>query len=221
MKRLLSVAFFSLTGLLLNAQQNTFGIRTGLGRSTLKTDYAGSDSDFVSKGKILAYVSVFLEHKIDPHFALQGELGISNVGGRNSWYQDQDFNDYKIVNAISIGRINVPLMAKYYFNEKMNINAGVNLALNIEAESKYRTNGYNGLELFANLLYETENIKTYVKTFEANPFLGAEFHFNDRLFLDARYVFGVYNVGKNIHGEGFETLKNSFLQVGIGFKIKK
>jgi len=222
MKKLLSVSLISLIGISLNAQKNTVGIRAGVGRSTLKTDYADSDFDFSSKGMITAHVAIFLEHKLNQNFALQAELGFARAGGRNSWgYQEDEFSDYTIVNAISLGKLNIPLMAKYYFNEKFNVNAGVNMAFVVAAESKYRTNGKDGFELYLNLLSETEDIKKKVKIFEVNPFLGVEFHLSKKIFIDGRYIFGVSDIAKNSNGEGYNMLKSSSLQIGIGFKFNK
>ncbi|MFZ4928787.1 porin family protein [Chryseobacterium sp. Mn2064] len=222
MKKLLSIIFISLIPMSLHAQKNTIGIRAGVGRSTLKTDYADSDFDFSSKGMITAHVAVFLEHKLNENFALQTEFGFARAGGRNSWsYQPNEFRDYDITNAISLGKFNIPLMAKYYFNERFNINAGANMAFVIAAESKYRTNGKDGFELYSNLLREAEDIKKNVKTFEINPFLGLEFHLSKKIFIDGRYIFGVSNIAKNTNGEGYNTLKSSLLQIGMGFKFNK
>ncbi|MDR6462403.1 porin family protein [Chryseobacterium sediminis] len=222
MKKLLSLTLISLIGISLSAQKNTVGIRAGIGRSTLKTEYADSDSDFLSKGMITAHVAIFLEHKLNQNFALQTELGFARAGGRNSWdYQADEFHDYTIINAISLGKLNIPLMAKYYFNEKFNINVGANMAFVVAAESKYKTSGKDGFELYLNLLREAEDIKKKVKTFEINPFLGVEFHLNNKIFIDGRYIFGVSDIAKNSNGEGYNMLKSSSLQIGIGFKFNK
>ncbi|NIF04974.1 PorT family protein [Chryseobacterium sp. Tr-659] len=222
MKKLLPIALISLIGINLNAQKNTVGIRTGVGRSTLQTDYADSDFDFSSKGIITAHVAIFLEHKLNENFALQTELGFARAGGRNRWnYQVDESRNYDIVNAISLGKLNIPLMAKYYFNENFNINAGANLAFVVAAESKYRTNGKDGLELYTNLLREAEDIKKKIKTFEVNPFLGVEFHLSKKIFIDGRYIFGISDISKNNNGEGYNKLKSSSFQIGIGFKFNK
>ncbi|MGH1517395.1 porin family protein [Chryseobacterium sp. JK1] len=222
MKKLLSITVISLIGMSLHAQKNTVGIRAGVGRSTLKTDYADSDFDFSSKGMITAHVAVFLEHQFNENLALQTELGFARAGGRNSWnYQVDEFRNYDVTNAISLGKLNIPLMVKYYFNEKLNINAGANMAFVVAAESKYRTNGKDGFELYTNLLRESEDIKKNVKTFEVNPFFGVEFHLSKKIFIDGRYIFGVSNIAKNMNGEGYNTLKSNSLQIGIGFKFNK
>ncbi len=222
MKKLLPIALIPLLGMNLNAQKNTVGIRAGIGRSTLQTDYADSDFDFSSKGIITAHVAVFLEHKLNKNFALQTELGFARAGGRNSWnYQADEFQNYDIVNAISLGKLSVPLMVKYYFNEKFNINAGANLAFVVAAESKYRTNGKDGLELYTNLLREAEDSKKKIKSFEINPFLGVEFHLSKKIFIDGRYIFGVSDIAKKSNGEGYKMLKSSSFQIGIGFKLNK
>jgi len=214
MKKLLFLSFYSLIGIHLNAQENTLGIKTGLGRSTLKTDYAGSDSYFDSKGKLSAYVAVFAEHKLNENWALQGEIGLSIVGGRNVFYKDGHSEN---VNAITLGKLNIPLMIKYYFNEKVNVNAGIAPSFILETMSKDRNNG----KIFSNIFGDEIDIKKYVKVFEVNPFVGIEFYLSKKIFLDARYTFGIYNIGKEFQGEGFDVLKSSSLQFGVGFKFKK
>lgn len=207
----------------MNAQQTTIGLRTGLGRSTLKTDYADRDSKMNSKANAIAHVAVFVEHKLNEKLAVQAELGLSNSGGRNIWNADIEdtFGNYKVVNSVYLGKLNLPLMAKYYFTKDFNINGGVNFAVIGETESKYRTRGHKGAGVLLDFVGGTEEIGEYVKKFEVNPFLGAEVHLSKKLFIDARYIFGVSNVGKNINNEGFNVLKASSLHIGIGFKIFK
>lgn len=214
MKKFLLLILHLLIGINLNAQENIFGIRTGIGRSTLKMDYAGSDSDFVSKGKLSFYLAAFAEHKIARNFALQGEVSISSTGGRNTFYDDEGS---KNTNAITLGKLSIPLMLKYYCNQRFSINGGVIPSFILETISENRNNG----KLFSTLLGDSIDIKNDVKVFELNPFLGVEFHISRKIFLDARYIFGIYDIAKNNKDSGFDSLKNSYLQVGVGFKIKK
>lgn len=214
MKKLLLLILHLLVGINLNAQENTFGIRTGIGRSTLKTDYAGSDSDFVSKGKLSFHLAVFAEHKLSNHLALQGEISISTTGGRNNFYDD---DSSKNTNAITLGKLSIPLMLTYYCIQRFSINGGIIPSFILETMSEDRNNE----KFFSTLLGDSINIKNDVKVFELNPFLGVEFHISRKIFLDARYIFGIYDIAKNNKDSGFDSLKNSYLQVGVGFKIKK
>lgn len=211
MKKKLLLILYLLIGINLSAQENTFGIRTGIGRSTLKTDYAGSDSDFISKGKLSFHLAFFVEHKLSNHLALQGEVSISSTGGRNTFYDDGSKN----TNAITLGKLSIPLMLKYYCNQQLSINGGIIPGFILETISKDRNNG----KLFSTLLGDSIDIKNDVKVFELNPFLGVEFNVSRKIFFDARYVFGVYDIAKNRKDSRFDSLKNSYLQVGIGFKI--
>jgi hypothetical protein len=223
MKKIYSLSLFLLIGMGIHAQNTTIGLRTGLGRSTLKTDYADRDTKMNSKANAVAHVAVFVEHKLNNNLALQVELGLSNSGGRNIWNANTEdsFGNYKVVNSIYLGKLNLPLMVKYYFTEDFNINGGVNFAIIGETESKYRTRGHKGAGVLLDFFGGKEEIGSYVKKFEVNPFLGVEFHVSKKIFIDGRYIFGVSNVGKNISNEGFNVLKSSSLHIGIGFKIFK
>lgn len=48
------------------------------------------------------------------------------------------------------------------------------------------------------------------------PFLGVEYALENGLFFDARYSLGVSNLSNDNSGG---TIKNSFAQVGVGFKF--
>ena len=63
----------------------------------------------------------------------------------------------------------------------------------------------------------TEDIKDETKSLNLAPFIGAEYQLPNGMFFDARYNIGVTNLVKD--PEGDESAKNSFFQIGLGYKF--
>ncbi|WP_276834143.1 MlaD family protein, partial [Chryseobacterium cucumeris] len=60
------------------------------------------------------------------------------------------------------------------------------------------------------------DIKKDIKSLNLAPFLGVEYMLENGLFFDARYSLGVSNLSNDNSGG---SVKNSFAQVGVGFKF--
>lgn len=226
MKKLLLGAVVLLGMTAVNAQETKFGVKAGYAMSTLKTELYDSEGvEMNSKMKSTFYVAGLVEHKMNDQFALQAELGYAPLGGKfNTTFKDEDGYEVTLSNKVNLGTIYMPLMAKYYFTEFMNVHAGVNLQYTISAKMKSGTNfGDDSLGLgdWAEDMFNSEvDIKKYVKPFSVSPFIGVEYNLENGMFFDARYNLGVMNIAKN-NGDDtmFSSTKNSFLQVGLGFKF--
>jgi opacity protein-like surface antigen len=58
------------------------------------------------------------------------------------------------------------------------------------------------------------DFKENVNTFNIAPLIGLEYNLENKMFVDARYNFGISNISKIASKETI-----SFLQVGIGYKF--
>ncbi|PQA91963.1 hypothetical protein B0A69_16200 [Chryseobacterium shigense] len=222
MRKFLFTVSVILSGTSLNAQKLKIGIKGSLGRTALETVFADDPHlHFESKGRLAIRVSGIVEYYLNNRWAVQGEIAPSLLGGR--FIYDEDGTE--MINKIRLQTLNFPVMVKYYPFQKLNIHAGADFGFLIEAESGVSRNVDHGLfiggDFFQDLLSGKTDLGHNIKTFSVNPFVGVEYNLNNGLFMDARYTFGLYDIAKNKHGEGFETLKNSYLLMGIGYKFKK
>ncbi len=123
----------------------------------------------------------------------------------------------KVRNKTTFGTVLIPVSAKYFISENFSVSAGASFGLILSAKSKTVADVSFGLVPGFELSGSDESdIKDQVNTLNIAPFLGVEYAFENGLFIDARYNYGVSNLAKD-SGDG--KLTNSFLQVGVGFKF--
>ncbi|WP_262147914.1 porin family protein [Chryseobacterium foetidum] len=218
MKKLLLIASFAILGTTAaNAQSVKFGPKAGYSLSTLKLKGDGQSEKFDAKSTF--YAGAFVEYKINDKFGIQGEVLYSPLGGK----QEESFTVTEMgvtVNAtakseIKFGMVQIPVSAKYFATENLAFGLGLNVGIVTMAEAEYSVTA-SGMGQSASES-GTEDIKDEVNSLNLAPFIGAEYTLNNGLFFDARYNLGVSNMIKN--PEGNETLKNSFFQIGVGFKF--
>lgn len=219
MKKLLLIATVALLGnVAVNAQETRFGVKAGYSLSTLKyeNDFGKGNSDPVHT----FYVGGMVEHKISDKFGLQGELLYSPLGGKTV-IQEEDAEDpgnfFSLKSKTTLGTLLIPVSAKYFISENFSVSAGASFGIILSAKEKTVFDaGINlpGLEIGGS---DEVDIKDQTNTLNIAPFVGAEYMLENGLFFDARYNLGVSNLIKN--PEYNATSKNSFFQVGVGFKF--
>lgn len=218
MKKLLLIASFALLGTTAaNAQEFRFGPKAGYSLSMLKAEGSGESYKFDSKSTF--YAGGFAEYKFNDKFAVQGEVLYSELGGK----QEESLNITEMGVTITgtaktdlkFGMVQIPVSAKYFATENLAFGLGLNVGIVTTAETEYSVSGSAGGQSASQS--GTEDIKDEVNSLNLAPFIGAEYTLNNGLFFDARYNLGVSNMIKN--PEGNETLKNSFFQIGVGFKF--
>ena len=217
MKKLLLVGAVALFGAM-NAQEVKFGAKAGYSLSTLKIDADGESFDYDAKSTF--YVGGLVEYKLNDKFALQGELLYSPLGGKNKTSSSQTLPlvgtvSYTEEDEVKFGTLQIPVSAKYYVTESLALGAGLNFGIITSAKSEYNYS-YNGGGINESES-GSEDIKDYTKSLNLAPFIGAEYNLTNGLFFDARYNIGV----SNLADESGVDMKNSFLQVGIGYKFGK
>jgi len=221
MKKSLFTALLLLSGAGIYGQTFNFGIKGSFGRTSLEPTFQNPDFNFESKGRLAIRIAGFAEYQFDEKLAVQAEVAPTVLGGK---YEYQ-YEEIEMINKINMKTLNFPLLFKYYPVRNFNLNAGADLGFLIEAESAVSRNSDHKLflagDLVQNLFSEKKDIKDHLKTFSVNPFAGAEYHLNNGMFLDVRYTFGVYNMVKKESQQDFNSLKNSYLLIGVGYKIKK
>ena len=153
-----------------------FGVKAGLNNS----NFTG-DADTNSKTGF--YVGGFMDYGITANFHLQPELLYSMEGA------DDD---------LGVSYLKVPIMAKYYVIEGLNLQAGPYLGFKVATENDDFDKELNG--------------------FDFGIGAGAAYDLPIGLFFDARYNIGLQNINKNDADPSLDT-KNTVIQVGVGYKF--
>lgn len=208
MKKLNLILFIFLFGAV--SAQTHFGAKAGYISSTLKwgasNDTFWEDySDFDSKSYF--YVGGFAEHFLSEKFAIQGELIYTEIGGKTylDLYQivgTEVVNTGKTEVKYNYPQLQIPISAKYYFIKNLAVSGGLNFGFNLNPNVEFNFVGMEDGKI--------EN----AKTLNLFPFLGAEYHFTNNIFADARYNFGT----GNIHESGVKVNAN-FFQIGLGYRF--
>ncbi|UFH32735.1 PorT family protein [Chryseobacterium sp. C-71] len=221
MKKLLLVASVVLMGGITKAQEVRFGAKAGYSLSMLKAEGEGESYKFDSKSTF--YAGGLVEYKFNDKFGIQGEVLYSPIGGKQE--ESVSYTEMGITVTGSqksdwkFGTVQIPVSAKYFATENLAFGLGLNVGIvtSAKVEVSATLSGSGMGESFSESTSTTEDVKSEINTLNLAPFVGAEYTLENGLFFDARYNLGVSNLIKN--PEGNETLKNSFLQVGVGFKF--
>lgn len=221
MKKILLLAAVAVMGISLNAQEFKFGPKAGYSLSMLKAEGEGESYKFDSKSTF--YAGILAEYKISDKFAVQGEVLYSPLGGKQE--ESVSYTEMGVTvtgtqkSDWKFGTVQIPVSAKYYATENLAFGLGLNVGIvtSAKVEVSATVSGSALGQSFSETTGSTEDVKDNINTLNLAPFIGAEYTLENGLFFDARYNLGVSNLIKN--PEGNETLKNSFFQIGVGFKF--
>ncbi|WP_291118199.1 porin family protein [Flavobacterium sp. UBA6135] len=201
-----------------NAQEVSYGVKGGLNLSNLAGDIEDAKSLFG------AHVGAFAEIKITDKFSVQPELLFSMQGAKQEYTYFESFDGFSITetekSTLKLGYLNLPVMAKYYVNDKFSLEAGPQIGFLLSAKVDYE---YTYRETFDGVT-ETESesgsydIKDEVKSIDLGFGFGAAYKFTENLSVGARYTLGLTSIAKDFDGESAD-IKNNVLQVSIGYKF--
>ncbi|HSR60409.1 MAG TPA: porin family protein [Robiginitalea sp.] len=156
----------------------TFGVKAGANFSNLEVDT--DFGDFSPDGATSIFIGAFVDLGIAESLHFQPELQYSIEGA-----EDAD-----------ITYLNVPLMLKYYIVDGLNVQAGPQIGILLDAEGG------------------TEGLKS--SNFVLN--LGAAYEFPMGVFIDARYNLGLSNIAED-DPEFDASLKTKGFQLGVGYRF--
>lgn len=209
MKKILLLGAFSLSVITL-AQKTNFGLKAGYVLSTINEKYQSEKSSNDPKSSF--YVGGFLERKINDKWALQGELLYADLGAKSEQEEvlvvNNEVINYNAKVEINLSTILIPIGVKYYADKNFSINAGVAFGFYVDREIKVKVDRYGETNQIAN---------AYLKTFNFAPYLGLEYNFSEKVFLDTRYNFGLANISQ-IEQDDYK-MRNNFWQIGVGYKF--
>lgn len=174
---ILAIATFEIA----NAQDNNNGegnrIKFGVKAGYSNTNFGG-DAEFNAASNF--YFGGLVDFTISEKFHVQPELLYSMEGADET--------------ELNLDYIRIPIMAKYYVMEGLNLQAGPEIAFVVGG----------GL------------VKDQLKSFDFGLGFGAAYEMSFGVFFDARYNLGLANINDTGTDENFTT--NSF-NVGLGYRF--
>ena len=173
MKKIVFFCAFTLLSFI-SVKAQSYGIKGGVNFANL----SGSDADGFD-GLTGFHVGAIAEFKIFDNLALQPELVYSAQGAK---LQDVDYK---------LGYLTLPVMAKFYLNDKLSVHAGPQFGLLVSD-----ADGVDG----------TDN-----NTTDFGISGGIEYRLVGGLFIQGRYNSGLSKISDNAE------VKNTVLQFSIGY----
>ncbi|EPH13086.1 PorT family protein [Myroides odoratimimus] len=164
------------------------GAKAGLNVSNL----TNSDASSRTSMHVGAVVEIFVNEK----FSIQPELLYSALGAKADAlsFDEGGFNFSK--ETLKLDYITIPVMAKYYIVNGLNVQAGPQFAFNVNSK------------------LASVDVKDDIKSFDFGVNFGAGYELPLGVFFDARYNVGLTKVGKN----GGDA-KNGVFQLSVGYKF--
>lgn len=170
----------------------TFGVKAGVNISNLVANPA---DDKYSSTVNYPYLGLFTLTPIGKMFAFQGEFAYSVIGADYKLFQ----NSAPI--AYPLGYINLAGLIRVYPLEE--------LGVNLQAGLQY---GY--------LIYAKSGDLDWLDNYKSSDFdilLGAGFETEFGLIIDVRYLMGLTNLLQYQNQYAYATLKNSAIQIQLGW----
>ncbi|MTG98868.1 MULTISPECIES: porin family protein [Myroides] len=187
-------------GLTANAQTPDVKIGAKAGVNFANINGSDANGDTRTAFHIGAVAEIFINEK----FSIQPELLYSAQGMKfddiDEYYNDNTFITTSNTYTTKLDYITIPVMAKYYIFQGLNVQAGPQFAFNVAAKSA------------------GEDMKDVIKTFDFGLNFGLGYELPLGLFVDARYNLGLSNVTKKIEGETLKA-KNGVFQLSVGYKF--
>jgi opacity protein-like surface antigen len=185
-----------------NAQETKFGVKGGLNIA----NFGGDAED--TKSLIGFHVGGFAEFKLSEKFAIQPELLYSAQGAKI----EESFEDESFESKLSLGYLNIPVMAKFYVAEGFSLEAGPQIGFLLSAKSKWEET-FEGETVSGDT-----DVKDAYKSIDFGVNFGAGYNFTENLSAGVRYNLGLSNIAENEDGDDFKLTNNVF-SISIGYKF--
>ena len=185
----LTILLLTLCGILKAQNELEFGVKGGANFSGFHTGSSTFTSEFgINLGGIT-------EYSVSDKFSLQAELLFNQKAGT---FTVRDNSNVVLGNIVSkLGYIDIPILAKIYLGNKFSFEVGPQIGFNISEKTEF-----NGSE-----------VDTEIKTLDTAIVGGFGFQFNQGLFIQARYAYGLSKIFEN------ERYKNSVISLSLGYKF--
>ncbi len=204
MKKVFFIAVLAVFGVTATqAQEVRLGAKGGVNFSSLSGD--GFDAFDDPEGRTSFHIGAFAEIPLSERFSIQPEVLYSGQGFDLISREGADDTE------VQLDYINVPVMAKVYLIEGLYAEAGPQIGFNVknEIDSDPDDVGSGSTELDGDLFNDID--------FSVG--VGAGYRFNNGLFLNARYNFGLTDIVNNEDIPFDVDAKNSVFAVSAGYSF--
>lgn len=188
----------------MNAQSFKGGAMAGLAASQVDGDmYAGYNRAGMIAG-------VFVNHNLSEKFLWQMEIKYIQKGSFKN--ENPDNGDYNIY-SLRLNYFELPVLIRYIFKEQFTFEAGLGIGY---------LAAYREADQFGELPYDPTRPDFH--KFELSSQVGAYYHFNKNLWINARYSYSVLPVREHAGGGVHWTNRgqyNNVLQLSLFYCINK
>jgi len=184
-----------------NAQEVKYGLKGGLNLSSLNFVGEGTPS---SSSLASVNVGAFVEVKISDKFSIQPEVLYSKQGNKMNFETEG-----VTLNSFKLDYINIPVMAKYYVDNKFSLEIGPQIGFLTSAMVNGTSSGVT----------VDVDAKQFFNSVDFGLNFGANYDLTEKIFVGARYNLGLSNIGSDdFVGDG-EKINNSVFSINLGFKF--
>lgn len=205
-----AIAVFALNTV--NAQDaknsKSFGVKGGVNFANITDD---KDADM----KVGFFAGVYGEFMLSEKFSIQPEILYSTQGTKYKENGSNEFGSYAVDATFKLDYINVPVMAKYYINDKFSIEAGPYVGFLLKGIVSYDVSVSNENESVSDGDYI--DLKDQLNTVDFGLGFGAGYKVNSNISLGLRYNIGLTDVEEDAGDE--MGSKNSVFQLSFGYKL--
>ncbi|WKS94751.1 porin family protein [Riemerella columbina] len=214
-----------------NAQVK-YGVKAGYNLSNVSAKAAVSSAKVLLGNKSGFSAGAFVEYGLGNNLSLQGEVLYTNVGAKAtvdpSKISKQQLTEFgidpdaielnKAEATLSLNQISVPVSLKYTFNQ-FSLLGGFDVNFKAGVSTKIKADGQDvKSELEQDAGFKLDDaIKNELAGANFGLHLGGEYMFNNNIFVDARYNFGISSLNKNY--TDYVSAKQRYFQVSVGYKF--
>ena len=204
MKKVFFIAVLAVFGVTATqAQEVRLGAKGGVNFSSFAGD--GFDAFDDPEGRTSFHIGAFAEIPVSERFSIQPEVLYSGQGFDLVSREGADDTE------VQLDYINVPVMAKVYLIEGLYAEAGPQIGFNVKNEIDSDPDDAGSGEIAIN--------EDVINDIDFSVGVGAGYRFNNGLFLNARYNFGLTDVFNNEDLLIDSDAKNSVFAVSAGYSF--
>lgn len=187
------VIFFTVTSSVNGFSQVSFGVKGGVNIASLVGD--GVDNLNI---RTSVHFAGIVEIELSDKFSIQPEIMFSAQGAK------QSINDYEA--SWFLNYINIPLLGKYYINDKLSLEAGPQIGFLMNAKLDWKNDEESGLD----------DLDEITSSIDFGIDFGLGYKLESGLNFGARYNVGLSDVVDDFEDNG-STVKNGVFQISVGY----
>jgi len=204
MKKVFFIAVLAVFGVTATqAQEVRLGAKGGVNFSSFSGD--GFDAFDDPEGRTSFHIGAFAEIPLSERFSIQPEVLYSGQGFDLISREGADDTE------VQLDYINVPVMAKVYIVEGLYAEAGPQIGFNVKSEIDSDPDDVDSGDVTID--------EDVINDVDFSVGVGAGYQFNNGLFLNARYNFGLTDVFNNEDLLIDSDAKNSVFAVSAGYSF--